>query len=49
MITWVVEQEDVDKRYTLQALLEFSKKPDTKVLIKGFGVLQQGAVTYLVN
>jgi len=48
MITWIVELEDVDKRFSLQDLLAFSKKNNAKIVIKGFGVMQSGGITYLI-
>ena len=47
MVTWIVEEKDVDKRYSLNELKEFSKKPHTKVIIRGILALEGGVVSYL--
>jgi hypothetical protein len=48
MTTFIVDKKDVDKVFTLQDLLEFSKKPYVRVIIRKFAMLENGIVRYLV-
>jgi len=48
MLTWVVEQEDVDKNFTLKDLMVFSQKHNTRVIIKGFCEFKNGFITHLL-
>lgn len=47
MLTLIVEQEQVDKNFTLQELLEFSKKNSTRVRIRDYMTFENGVVTCL--
>ena len=47
MTTWIVAKEQIDKQFTLQELLTFSKNTSAKVIIPEVMTLKDGRVTWL--
>lgn len=47
MITWFVEQKDVDSNFSLKDLKSFSEKFKAKVIIKDFCTFESGVITWL--
>ena len=48
MLTFTVDQKDVDVLYTLKELKDFSLRRNVRVIIKDFCTLEQGGVIRLV-
>jgi hypothetical protein len=50
MITFIIDQNQVETNpnFSLQKLQEFSKKNQTKIIIRKFATLQNGIVVRLV-
>lgn len=49
MITWIVEPNQVDKSYSVRDLLRFSKKFGHKIIIRKFGIIENGEFTLIYN
>ena len=49
MTTWIVKKDQVDVNFTIQDLMKFSKIHSAKVVVEGFGILQNGGVVCLEN
>lgn len=47
-LTFVVREEQIDRDFTLQELQQFSKRIECKVIVKKFGIIDKGVITYLV-
>ncbi len=47
MLTFIVEQDQVDKDYTLKELKDFSKRIVCRVIVRGFCIMEKGALTWL--
>lgn len=47
MITWLVDQKDVDKTFTLAELKEFSKKRSARVIVEKFCMFENGVITWM--
>jgi len=49
MLTWFVDQKDVDKNFSMKELLDFSKKHSAKVIIRKFCVIQDGGIIWMAH
>lgn len=47
MLTFIVEQKQVDKDYTLKELLDYSRKYNWRIIIREFAMFESGVLTYL--
>ena len=48
MLTWIVDQKDVDSKFSLQDLMTFSKKHSARIIIKGFCTMEKGIIAWMM-